>query len=537
MTRSLRSRLIVGMFLGMAVLLAAAGTTIYTIQRRQLYRAFDETLLNSANALVLLLHASPFGNLFDAEGLARLPAGQIREGALFQLWSDQPIALPPEGGWLPDEHPSPEPGVPGADWGPGPPRGPPPRESADWRRWREAEANGDGSFVFRSDQLGGADLPRLGPPGSQPRFERISLPDGTPGRAVGFQFQLPTRGPWPRRTPPALFTAVVAAGTSDLEKQLRFLAALLAGTALATMAISGGVAWLVVTRGLQPLAAVAREIAALDETGLKQRIAHDTVPREIQPVVKQLNGLLARLDRAFERERALTADVAHELRTPVAEVRAIAEITLGRPRDSEEYRHALGETLEVVKTLQGLIEKLLVLARLEAGEMPPDLQPVALQPALAQQWAHVRSRAEERGVTFEDQCAPETLISADLELVEVVLSNVLANAAAYTPDGGHISADCHKVEARCRLRIASSGCELSESEVARVFDRFWRADAARGRSGLNCGLGLTLVRRAMEVMGGCAEARVDEDRRFVLVLEFAAVDEREPDDPEDEARD
>jgi signal transduction histidine kinase len=532
MTRSLRSRLIVGMLLGMAVLLLAADTTIYTVQRRQLYRAFDDTLLSSANALVLLVHPGPFGYWFDSEGLARLLTSEIRPGALFQFWSDQPIdILPPRPG--PDSMPS-EPGPPGPAWedrpppepgfrGPEPPPGPPPfrppPEDAGPLRGRAP-----GELVVRSPLLNGRDLPRLDTPSGQARFEKIMMPGGGRGRAVGVQLQFPARGPGPRRLPPVELTIVVAASTVETEKQLSFLGALLAATALGTMAISGGVSWLVVSRGLRPLATVARKIAAMDETGLKQRLLGCGVPREIEPVVDQLNGLLGRLDEAFERERALTADVAHELRTPVAEVRTITEITLSRQRDPDEYRQALAETLDVIRTLQGLIEKLLVLARLEAGQMQAELQSVPLQPLLAEHWAQVRNRAAARGVTFEDRCPPEALVSADPKLLEVVLANVLSNAATYTPDGGRISAEAERVRDQHRLSIANTGCELSEGEVARVFDRFWRADAARGKSGLNCGLGLTLVRRAMEAMGGQAVAGVSQERCFVLTLTFQAAE-------------
>lgn len=535
MMRSLRSRLIVGMLLGMALLLVAADTTIYTVQRRQLYRAFDETLLTSANSLALLIHRGPFGIWFDSEGLTRLPAGRVREGALFQFWSDQPIdQRPPRPGPdssepersttrpFPDDRPSPEPWFagPGGPDGP-PPFGPPPEPPREWPAPTEA---GTGVFVFRSSSLNGGDLPRLDALPRHPRFEEVSLPDGTSARAVGLQFQLSTPEPGPRRFPPTELTAVVAASTAGIDKQLSFLAALLGATAVGTMAVAGGLAWLVVSRGLKPLAAVARNIAAMDETGLKRRIADHGIPQEIEPVVSQLNGLLGRLDEAFERERTLTADVAHELRTPVAEIRAITEVTLSRLRDPEEYRQALSETLDAAKTLQGLIERLLVLARLENGQMQPELQLVLVKPQLAQQWMMVRSHAETRGVTYEDRCPPEVTVSADPRLLEVILSNAMANAVTYTPDGGRITVEARREGTSCTLSIANSGCELGPDEMNRVFDRFWRADAARNKSGLNCGLGLSLVKRAMEAIGGKAEARIGGVRDFVLTLTFDSAE-------------
>lgn len=569
MIRSLRSRLVLGMLLGLAVLLAAAGTAIYTVQRRHLYDAFDETLLGSVNALSLLVHPGPFGRWFDNAGLERLPTGQIRAGALFQIWSDQPINLPPswddsgadadqEGaseslgedrGWG-DDRPSPdgpprfdEPffddeGFPRDEPPPRerrsePPRRPraapdpssrparPPRGPAGPWRWRGTTAR-----VIRSASLGEADLPRLEAEPGRPRCERVTLPDGRRGRAVGVRFLGPNSPPGFPRQPSMHLTVVVAAESAELDHQLRFLGMLLGATAVCTMAVAGGVSWLVVSRGLRPLGAVARAIAAMDESDLKQRIPRQGVPREIDPVVRQLNGLLARLDEAFERERTLTADVAHELRTPVAEIRTIAEVTLNRDREAGEYREALGEALTVTRTLQGLIERLLVLARLESGQMRPELRPVALQPLLSEFGMLVQAEAERRGVSFTNGCPSDAFVLADSMLLEVVLSNALLNAATYTPDGGRVEATAQRTGASWRLSLANAGCELKPEEAGRVFDRFWRADAARGKSGLNCGLGLTLVRRAMEAMGGAAEAHVTEDRCFVLSLSLPAAWDR-----------
>lgn len=533
MTRSLRSRLILGMLLGMTVLLVSANSTIYTVQRRQLHRAFDDTLLNSANTLALLIHHGPFGCWFDSDGLSRLPAGRIREGALYQFWSDRPIGVvPPD--FDPEFFPDGK-GPPGPGWddglGPEPTRGPrpgrPPRDplGPGGRRW--PGENGEGVLVIRSPLLNGADLPRLSPPAGRPRFQDIALPGHRRGRAVGVQIKLTPPGPEPHRDPPVNLTMVVAAETAEVGGQLRFLAALLTVTGLGTMAIAGGVAWLVVSRGLRPLAVVAKDIAAMDETGLKQRIGTCGVPREIEPVVSQLNGLLERLDEAFERERALTADVAHELRTPVAEIRTISEITLSRPREPGEYRRALGESLDTIKTLQGLMEKLLVLARMEAGQMRPELEPLAVRPLVLRHWAQFQGRVADRGLTLDDRCLADLVVSADPRLLDVVLSNVLSNAVVHSPDGGHVSVEAQRDDTRGCLRVANPGCGLSAEDAAHVFDRFWRADAARSAGGLHCGLGLTLVRRAMEAMGGTAEAAVTPDRRFVLTLTFRSAEHPE----------
>ena len=201
MIRSLRARLMGGMLLGMAVLLAIASAAVYAVQRQQLYQAFDDTLVNSANSLAVLIHPGPAGYWFDPEAPTRLPAGQLRPGAVFQLWSDQPIdILPPRlepddspvdsgapGPPLGDRPPSPAFTGPDAPSGaPPPPRPPEPLEGPWWRP--------QGELVVRSPLLNGADLPRLEAREGRSRFQNITMPDGASGRAVGFQFQMPRRG-------------------------------------------------------------------------------------------------------------------------------------------------------------------------------------------------------------------------------------------------------------------------------------------------------------------------------------------------------
>ena len=215
--------------------------------------------------------------------------------------------------------------------------------------------------------------------------------------------------------------------------------------------------------------------------------------------------------------------MAHELRTPVAEIRAIAEVTLSRTREQQDYQQALGDIADTIKTLQGLIEKLLTLARLEAGQVKPEVRAVALQQVVDEQWGLVEPRAVARGVSFENGCSEDVVVAADPKLLDLVLANVLMNAATYARRDSGVVDEGKRVGERWALSVLNEGCALEEGEVERAFERFWRADAARGGSGLHCGLGLTLVRRAMEVMRGGAEADVDGEQRFRLTLTFPGV--------------
>jgi hypothetical protein len=208
MTRSLRSRLILGMFVGMTVLLVVAGATIYTVQRRQLYRPLDESLLSSATALTLLVHRGPPGYWFDSLGLERLSAGLTRRGALFQIWSDQPLDIlpprrpegsaqerpgqlePPPGDRQPPEEPLP-------DWEPryGPPPPPLGEDSEGWPK------RVPGEQVIRSPALNEADLPRLDTPTNQRVSSGSPCPTNHAGVRLRSGFNCPCTGQGRAGTP------------------------------------------------------------------------------------------------------------------------------------------------------------------------------------------------------------------------------------------------------------------------------------------------------------------------------------------------
>ncbi len=553
--RSLRVRLVVGMLVGMAALLVASGATVYVVQARQLYRSFDASLLSNANALALLVHQRREGIWFDFEAMDHLASGAIRSGLLFQFWGKP---LPPPG---PDEPARREPPPDARGSGPGKPPpggppddrerkrgmegdvgGPPParREPPRDQGWRETArrllpfappvppwirgAGERGALIVRSDLLGQTDLPQLDSSLGEPRYGDLKMPDGRPGRALGLRFVVRAGGP--PEISPAMNDAliVVAASTDEIGAHLRFLGTVLIGTALGALALSVGVAWFVVGRGLSPLKSVARQIAAIDAERLKLQIAQSDAPREIEPVVRQLNALLLRLDAAFERERTLSADIAHELRTLLAGIRSIMEIALTQRRAAGEYEEALQETLGIAVDLQGMIEKLLTLARLESAAAAGKWQPTSLHARVMQQWRLLENAARVRDVRLELDLSPDVHVQSEPRLLDLVLANVLENAVRHAPPGSTIDARGNRSENEVRLVVANAGCELTPEQVAHVFDRFWRADASRSGTGLHCGLGLTLVRRATEAQGGSVEARA-ESGRFELTLTLRAADE------------
>jgi signal transduction histidine kinase len=235
------------------------------------------------------------------------------------------------------------------------------------------------------------------------------------------------------------------------------------------------------------------------------------MPRELAPVVERLNDLLRRLADAFQRERTFTADAAHELRTPLAGLRSTLEVALSRPRESAEYREAMTECLAIVRRTDALVTSLLTLARLEGGQGPAHAEPIALAEAVRDALHPLEVRVAARRLAVNAQVAEDLRVAADRATLGTVLTALLENAAEYANEGGRIDIGAERTGRSVTLRVANTGCHLSDDDVSHVFERFWRGDTSRTDTGVHCGLGLAIVRRAAWSLGGTATASASGD--------------------------
>jgi signal transduction histidine kinase len=243
-----------------------------------------------------------------------------------------------------------------------------------------------------------------------------------------------------------------------------------------------------VRRGLRPLDQVAAQAMRIDAGSLHSRFRLEGLPAELHPIAARLNDLLERLSAAFERERRFSADVAHELRTPIAELRALAEVALLSPgsQDRRPFEDVLAATLQ----MENLVTALLSLARCESGRQPVTLEPIALGEALREAWAPLAARARARKLRV-DQAPCDVVVSADRLLLSSILGNLLANAVEYAPAGGTVGWTLNE-GAAVELVVSNSNDTLEAADLAHVFEPFWRKDAARA-DGTHGGLGLSLV--------------------------------------------
>jgi two-component system OmpR family sensor kinase len=285
---------------------------------------------------------------------------------------------------------------------------------------------------------------------------------------------------------------------------IRVLAAL---TALVGLATFGG-GWWLARRMVKPVNEIIDQAESMEAQTLHRRIDADSGAREYERLVRVLNTMLARLDRAFDAQRRFTADASHELRGPLTALRGEIELALRRQRDEDEYRRVLASNLQEVERLTQLAEDLLTLARSDAGVMQPRLQ----RTDAVDRAGHVLERLEAKATEKEVDLRLET--DGDMEgifdpgLLDQLLWNLVDNAVKFTPAGGRVALSLNGDPAAVEIRVADTGPGLPPEDLDRIFERFYRADSSRTphdeTSGT--GLGLSIVRAIAEVHGGSARA-------------------------------
>lgn len=303
-------------------------------------------------------------------------------------------------------------------------------------------------------------------------------------------------------SPNERFDVFVAASIADEVATLENLKRTLLASGAAALLVSFLGLLLVVRRSLAPLQALSRRVAEVDESTLGEPIELPDVALELAPIVSAFDSTRERLNSAFERERRFTADAAHELRTPLAGLRAVLEVVLRRERSLQEHREAAKQCLEVTESMQGMVEALLSLARRE--DASASAGPVEIAEVLGRAFRSVEASMSARSLVLvrDFDGSQSYVVHASPVLVERILSNIASNAAEYADHGTPINAVIQRADDGALSVQVSNECSALPGDIASAaFEPFWRADASRTGEGQHVGLGLALVAKAAEAMG------------------------------------
>ncbi|MBI4324512.1 MAG: sensor histidine kinase N-terminal domain-containing protein [Chloroflexi bacterium] len=369
--------------------------------------------------------------------------------------------------------------------------------------------------VERSRSLRDAHLPlRHGTP-EAPLTWNLTLPNGRPGRAVGLKFRPQDSDDQPQEAAPADAILVVACLRHDLDRTLATLQLVLAGSGLLLLMATALVVPRVLRRELTPLQRLAAEAGRIDATSLSARFPTEGLRGELAPITARLNELLARLEDSFERERRFSSDVAHEFRTPVAELRSLAELAIKLP--DARATDADHQTLAVALHLEAMLNHLLALARGEQGDLSSQGERVALAPLVQDVCEQFKAKAAARQLTFNRCIPPAASADTDPALLRSILTNLVDNAVEYAPLGGTVNVEASADEGLFTLRVVNTVEHLEERDLPHLFERFWRKDAARSPDG-HTGLGLSLARVFAQLLGCELAASFAGPGRLALTL-------------------
>ena len=254
----------------------------------------------------------------------------------------------------------------------------------------------------------------------------------------------------------------------------------------------------IVTRGLQPLrtmAAVASELEAHDLSG---RLSNNEWDDELRNFAATFDRMLDRLQSAFHRQRQFTADASHDLRAPLAVIRAEVDLALARARSGETDDASFRSIRDEVIEFDRLLEALLLAARADAG--PVKSKPVDLADLAARATGRLEPFAVSRSVRIANEITRAPAIIGDADILERVLISLLHNGIKFSPPNGRVSLCVLDSTRTVSLFVRDEGPGFSDEALKYAFDRFWKDDAARGRSGT--GLGLAIAKSAVERVGG-----------------------------------
>jgi two-component system, OmpR family, heavy metal sensor histidine kinase CusS len=490
---SLRGRLTLLLVLSLGLLLCVSGGLLDTVIRTQLVREFDRVLLARAQSLIALTEDE--GSVVTVEVELEFETTLMPE---FGEAADRPeyFAM-----WLPS-----------------------------------------GALLAKSPSLGAHDLQRPPTLTNVPLFRDFVLPDGRAGRLVEMAFV--PRGVHattcqdnqddadteaepvvlhPTQCPLWALVLLVARDREDLDTLLATLRLALALGVAGLLAVLVILVRLTLRLGLRPLDEIRRQVARLDIRSLTTGIRIRTQTTELSPIVRQLNDLLRRLDAAFLRERQFSSDVAHELRTPLAELRTLTDVGLRWPEDTQAVTQYFADAQAICLHMERIVVSLLTLARCEEGTLQVSSQPINVRELVEASWALVAHPAEEKTLTFQYTIPPTYCVTSDRALLHTVLNNLLHNAVAYSPPQSIIHCVAAAEGQAMRLTIRNLTDDLTPADLPHVFERFWRKDPAR-TAGDHTGLGLAIVQALSALLHLGVDVALDAEHHFVIALSFPGAD-------------
>lgn len=293
-------------------------------------------------------------------------------------------------------------------------------------------------------------------------------------------------------------TVMAASSTEYVDNSLRNLVLLLLVLVPVYLAISAFGSFLLAKRAMEPIRQITQAAQVIGNGELSRRINGVETKDEVGELSETVNEMLDRLEASFQRERQFTSDASHELRTPLAVISACAEDALGR--NTPDCRENLMTIREEAERMTKIISQLLMLSRGYEGRIHLEPEQIALREMLGSVCDELKDSASARQIVLHNAVSDEVLIAADQSLMTQLMVNLIGNAIKYGRNGGNVWLNAAIRDDGTHITVADDGIGISGKDLPRIFERFYRADSARDRSGF--GLGLPIAKWIVELHRG-----------------------------------
>ncbi|CAG9410616.1 Cu(+)/Ag(+) sensor histidine kinase [Providencia alcalifaciens] len=289
-------------------------------------------------------------------------------------------------------------------------------------------------------------------------------------------------------------------------------------TALITCVLSIFIVYLLVIRGLKPLKEVSDEIKNVTSENLSIRLDPNTVPEELKQLTISFNQMLIKIEDVFVRQTNFSADIAHEMRTPITNLMTETQISLSKNRSKEELIEVLYSNLEEYNRLSRMISDMLFLAKADDNMLLPEKINIDIRNEISVIFDYFEFLAEDNGIRLKVIGNAKPIL-ADKEMFRRALTNLISNAIRYTPKGDAVSINLSDVKNGVEIIISNPGKKISEEHLPKLFDRFYRVDKSRQRKNEGSGIGLAIVKSIILAHKGTINVTSDEySTRFTLFI-------------------
>jgi heavy metal sensor kinase len=315
----------------------------------------------------------------------------------------------------------------------------------------------------------------------------------------------------------------VGASNQEIERVLRglLLAIAIGLPIVVTIAIAGG--YLLMRRALRPVDEITQSAERITSRNLSERLPVAQTGDELERLSVGLNRMIARLDESFQHIHRFSADASHELRTPLTILRGELEAAAQQPQITPELRETLGSALEETERLSRIVESLMAISRLDAGEARMERTRFDLAELTSSTTEQMRLLAEDKDIALRCEAEQQVRVEGDRARLKQVIVNLVDNAIKYTYPGGLVGVKVCATNGRAMLEVKDNGVGIPPEALPHIFERFYRVDKARSRQMGGAGLGLSITKAIVTAHGG--QVRVEsvegEGSRFLVELPIA----------------